>query len=97
MRLYAEDAMETDEPWKLWEYSLCGGWEACIANPQWSEKKKYRRIDPYRELKEAHGATCLIGSAVALWVAPLGPAVTFLATTAPMAFSFVLAYEQWPT
>lgn len=44
MRLYAEDAAETDKPWKRWE-TLCtdGTWAAKKSQPQWRAENSYRR------------------------------------------------------
>lgn len=43
MKLYAEDAMTTSEPWKLWEFFYSGGWHDCIYHPAQDQKKQYRR------------------------------------------------------
>ena len=48
MKQYAEDAMTTDEPWKLWEvYSDGYGWRTRQSNPAWLEYVKYRRKQKY--------------------------------------------------
>ncbi len=47
MRAYAEDAMKTDTPWKLWEYSSTHGsnvWHPLTRHPLWGMNQKYRRI-----------------------------------------------------
>ena len=48
MKLYAEDAAETDKPWERWEarhlFSKPGlGWCKCVDNPGWSNSFEYRR------------------------------------------------------
>jgi hypothetical protein len=45
MRLYAEDAAETDAPWERWELKYVGAsrWEPCQVNPIWDERRNYRR------------------------------------------------------
>lgn len=45
MKLYAEDAAETDYPWMRWQYSANRGkeWEALSEHPRWSEHYEYRR------------------------------------------------------
>jgi hypothetical protein len=45
MMLYAEDAAETDAPWRRWEFQLSGQgiWHTCNAHPRWNESCKYRR------------------------------------------------------
>lgn len=44
MKLYAEDAMTTDEPWELWEFSPDGiEWDNLMDNPIWLIGVKYRR------------------------------------------------------
>lgn len=45
MALYAEDATETDEPWKLWEWfhSHSNKWLQCNKHPTWQLGNKYRR------------------------------------------------------
>lgn len=30
MKLYAEDAMKTNEPWELWEVCMRGEWGLCL-------------------------------------------------------------------
>ena len=48
MKQYAEDAMTTDEPWKLWEfYSNHGYWTTLTDNPLWYANSKYRRKQKY--------------------------------------------------
>ena len=37
MMQYAEDAMETDEPWLLWQYRCEGKWKQCLAHPSWAK------------------------------------------------------------
>ena len=54
MRLYAEDAAETDEPWERWEVCFAKvDWGSLSIHPKWLLFNKYRRIDPLREFKEA--------------------------------------------
>ena len=44
MRLYAEDAAETDKPWRRWETSAYrGAWDQCHCHPQWDLCVHYRR------------------------------------------------------
>lgn len=54
MLQYAKDAMETDEPWVLWEFSENGVWMCCTDHPKWAWSTEYRKIDPLAELKEAY-------------------------------------------
>jgi len=56
MRLYADDAQKTRTPWLLWEHRPAGcNWGVqCRKNSKmWLDGHEYRRIDPYRELREA--------------------------------------------
>lgn len=44
MKIYAEDAMETEKPWERWEYSLEGKvWMDLISQPRWGDDYEYRR------------------------------------------------------
>ena len=45
MMEYAKDAMETNEPWKMWEYfdHMDKDWFALKSNPQFHPSVKYRR------------------------------------------------------
>lgn len=45
MKLYAEDAMATTEPWKLWEFQLKdeATWYRLTTHPAWTHEAKYRR------------------------------------------------------
>ena len=44
MRLYAEDAFQTTEPWVRWEMTDCGSWwTQCDSNPNWLHGMQYRR------------------------------------------------------
>ena len=43
MKLYAEDAMTTNEPWKLWEVCMHGEWNSLLTNPAWNADRQYRR------------------------------------------------------
>lgn len=46
MRLYAEDAMETDKPWERWEYSIpafFNRFQGCNQQPSWEPSTQYRR------------------------------------------------------
>ena len=44
MRLYAEDAAETDKPWERWEgRSPVIDWIPLTGNPPWNEVAEYRR------------------------------------------------------
>lgn len=61
MAEYAKDALKTDEPYRLWECRTKGmshlHWMQIVTgHPSWNTDLEYRRIDPYRELKEAHAA-----------------------------------------
>jgi len=54
MLLYAQDAQETEKPWVRWE--LAGSvntWNAMQMHPAWLPLTMYRRIDEYRECREA--------------------------------------------
>jgi len=47
MLLFANDAQETDKPWKRWEYYCVGGkWLPLRGTPVWDELINYRRIKP---------------------------------------------------
>jgi hypothetical protein len=53
MTEYAIDAQKTDKPWELWECNYNGqGWQSLFGEAIWALNTDYRRIDPYRELKE---------------------------------------------
>ena len=43
MKLYAEDAMTTNEPWKLWEVWVYDEWNPLSKNPEWGTDRLYRR------------------------------------------------------
>lgn len=45
MRLYSEDALQTDMPWKNWQVfsKTQDEWVALGANPPWSPNRQYRR------------------------------------------------------
>ena len=45
MMQYAQDAMETSEPWELWEYSHASsnGWRNLDKMPSWRIGNEYRR------------------------------------------------------
>ena len=45
MALYAKDATEINEPWKLWEWFNvpANSWVLCKRNPAWMKGQKYRR------------------------------------------------------
>ena len=48
MKLYAEDAAETETPWERWEFCEIGqegwsGWHTCTGGPGWAAGYKYRR------------------------------------------------------
>lgn len=47
MALYAQDAQETDTPWKRWEikypYENDSAWVLLPGNPIWDERLQYRR------------------------------------------------------
>lgn len=42
MKQYAEDAMTTGTPWKMWQI-LLSEWNHCISNPEWNIGTEYRR------------------------------------------------------
>jgi hypothetical protein len=46
MAAYAADAMETDRPWKLWEFKRpCSDeWLGCGHSPSWPIDHEFRRI-----------------------------------------------------
>jgi hypothetical protein len=44
MLQYAQDAMETDKPWKRWEVASSSNmWGALCSHPSWNEAYEYRR------------------------------------------------------
>ena len=44
MLQYAQDAMETDKPWELWEVAASSTeWDSLSGNPIWGEYAEYRR------------------------------------------------------
>ena len=45
MMQYAQDAMETSEPWERWALFLPNGcgWVDCTSNPSWYDHIEYRR------------------------------------------------------
>ena len=45
MLQYAQDAMETDKPWKKWEISVqtSGMWYSLLGQPTWTVEYEYRR------------------------------------------------------
>lgn len=46
MMIYAKQAAECDEPWKLWQFKHLGykEWSNCDAHPLWSPIFEYRQI-----------------------------------------------------
>ena len=44
MRLYAEDAAETDKPWERWEFGSGDHWVSLANQPGWMTEYEYRRI-----------------------------------------------------
>ena len=40
---YAKDAMETNTPWKRWEFSDAGIWRQLLCHPFWDSDTEYRR------------------------------------------------------
>lgn len=42
--IYAQQMAEMDEPWKLWEFNNCTGWEKCDMTPLWHDNHEYRQI-----------------------------------------------------
>ena len=45
MAAYAADAMETDTPWKFWQFQrpCFGSWNDCDYHPEWVTECNYRR------------------------------------------------------
>lgn len=49
MRLYAEDAAETDRPWRFWQVrdrdylGILMDWSICANHPEWRPEAQYRR------------------------------------------------------
>lgn len=45
MMQYAQDAMTTDKPWKLWEINTHphSNWQPLSAHPMWFDENQYRR------------------------------------------------------
>jgi len=44
MKLYAEDAAETDKPWERWEVKTeTGDWRSLDIQPHWTPTQQYRR------------------------------------------------------
>lgn len=45
MARYAQDALQTDRPWELWEIRRndLDSWAPCNAHPAWAENFSYRR------------------------------------------------------
>ena len=51
MAQYAEDALETNKPWKRWEGTNSDTpWETLSGTPTWSEQCRYRR--KYKTIRE---------------------------------------------
>lgn len=46
MMIYAQQAAECDEPWKLWEWRIhiLDGWKPCTEHPDWHHSMEYRQI-----------------------------------------------------
>lgn len=44
MKLYAEDAMETETPWERWEIKVLDEWRLLDWSPNWGPSEEYRRI-----------------------------------------------------
>ena len=43
MAEYAKDAVETETPWKRWEWGDQYGWNQCPGSPLWNVSNNYRR------------------------------------------------------
>jgi len=43
MLAYAQDAMETGNPWERWEYLYLGNFIGCTDHPRWDTDREYRR------------------------------------------------------
>ena len=65
MMQYAQDAMETDKPWELWEYSHASsnGWRNLDKMPSWRIGNDYRR-------KPKMISVTLMNGEVVSWPAP---------------------------
>ena len=65
MMQYAQDAMETSEPWELWEYSHASsnGWRNLDKMPSWLIGNEYRRKPKMISVTLANGE-------VVSWPAP---------------------------
>ena len=59
MLQYAQDAMETSEPWELWEYShsSSNGWRNLDKMPSWRIGNDYRRKPKMLSVTLANGET----------------------------------------
>ena len=57
MMQYAQDAMETDKPWELWEYSHASsnGWRNLDKMPSWRIGNDYRRKPKMLSVTLANG------------------------------------------
>lgn len=40
---YAQDAMNYDRPWELWQRLTYGGWVELNNHPRWQEQSTFRR------------------------------------------------------
>lgn len=52
MKQYAEDAAQTDTPWKRWQNRSGGSWRDLSNNAKWHPNREYRRKPP-PSLREA--------------------------------------------
>ena len=57
MMQYAQDAMETSEPWERWALFLPNGcgWVDCTSNPSWYDHIEYRRRPKMISMTLANG------------------------------------------
>ena len=44
MMIYAKQAAEMDEPWKLWQVFTLGRWFKLEQHPEWDDENEYRQI-----------------------------------------------------
>lgn len=52
MKLYYEDALETETPWERWETAASEGsdyWEPLLEQPHWNVNNVYRRKRPQKK------------------------------------------------
>lgn len=81
MRLYAEDALETEKPWERWEFKhqFSDGWRPCCDECRWLGDVEYRR--KRIPLCQIEGRDVFVGDK--LWHKELGCEVTVKSLRAP--------------